>query len=207
MQIIWHGQFCFQIIASSKGKNNLVTIVIDLFDETSGLRVPKLTADIFLSTHNNINTKAILGSPFVVDGPGEYEIKNVFIQGIDSEFNSNTIYIVEVEGIRVCHLGNLTQKELTTEQIEEIGNVDILMVPIGGFNVISAKEAVGIIAQIEPKIIIPMYFQLPKLKSNLDNLDKFLKLTGTKAVDSQNKLLIKKGDLPAEESKIVILNP
>ena len=150
MQIIWHGQSCFQII-SSRGKNNHVNIVIDPFSEDIGLKVPKLEADIVLITHNHHdhnNVKAVGGNPFLVSGPGEYEIKEVFIQGIPAfhdsslgkERGTNTIYTIEAEELKLCHLGDLVQKELTPEQIDKIGQVDILMIPTGGVYTISAKE-------------------------------------------------------------------
>lgn len=214
MQIIWYGQSCFQI-TTSKGKNHLINIVIDPFDESIGLKVPKLTADIVLITHSHHdhnNVKAVSGNPFIVNGPGEYEVKGVFIQGIDSHHDSsfgkerglNTIYIIKTEEMQICHLGDFGQKELTSEQVEQIGNIDILILPIGGVYTISAKEAKGIISQIEPKIIIPMHYQIPKLKIKLDDLDKFLKVVGIKTIEPQNKLSIKKGDL-SQEAKIIVL--
>ena len=217
MQIIWHGQACFQII-TQKGKNSQVNIVIDPFDETTGLRVPALEADILLishSHHDHNNIKAVKGSPFLIAGPGEYEIKEVFIQGISAFHDSllgrerglNTIYTIETEGMRLCHLGDLGQKELIPEQIEKISEVDILMIPIGGVYTISAKEAMKVMSQIEPKITIPMHYQIPKLKIKLDGLDKFLKTMGLKSIEPLNKLSIKKKDLSEEEAKIIVLKP
>jgi L-ascorbate metabolism protein UlaG (beta-lactamase superfamily) len=217
MQIIWQGQSCFQMI-SSQGKNHQVNIVIDPFDESLGLRVPKLEADILLVTHqhhDHNNVKAVAGNPFLIEGPGEYEIKEVFIQGIPSwhddkqgkERGQNTIYTIETEEIRLCHLGDLGQKELTSEQIEKIGEVDILMIPIGGVYTISAKEAVKIMSQIEPNIILPMHYQIPKLKLKLDGLDKFLKTMGIKSITPLAKLSIKKKDISPEEAKIIVLKP
>jgi len=86
MQIIWKGQSCFQII-TSQGKNHQVNIIIDPFDESTGLRIPKLEADVLLVTHQHSdhnNVKAVAGNPFLIDGPGEYELRGVFIQGISS---------------------------------------------------------------------------------------------------------------------------
>ncbi|MDP2966958.1 MAG: MBL fold metallo-hydrolase [bacterium] len=217
MTIFWHGQSCFQII-SSQGKNNHVNIVIDPYSEDIGLKVPKLEADILLITHghhDHNNIKAVAGTPFLINGPGEYEIKEVFIQGISAFHDSssgkergvNTIYTIEAEELRICHLGDLGQKELTPEQIDKIGQVDILMIPTGGVYTISAKEAVKIMSQIEPNIIIPMHYQLPKLKLKLDGLDKFLKTMGIKKLDSLPKLSIKKKDVLPEEAKIIVLNP
>jgi len=217
MQIIWKGQSCFQII-SSQGKNNHVNIVIDPYSEDIGLKVPKLEADILLTTHNHYdhnNVKVVGGNPFLIQGPGEYEIKEVFIQGIPAFHDSslgkergiNTIYTIEAEELRLCHLGDLGQKELTSEQIDKIGQVDILMIPVGGVYTISAKEAVKIMSQIEPNITIPMHYQLPELKLKLDGLDKFLKTMGIKKLASLPKLSIKKKDILPEEAKIIILSP
>ena len=217
MQIIWHGQSCFQII-SSQGKNNHVNIVIDPYSEDIGLKIPKLEADIVLTTHSHHdhnNVKAVGGNPFLVQGPGEYEIKEVFIQGIPSFHDSslgterglNTIYTIEAEDLKLCHLGDLGQKELTSEQIDKIGQVDILMIPIGGIYTISEKEAVKIMSQIEPNITIPMHYQIPKLKLKLESLDKFLKTMGIKKLDTLPKLTIKKKDILPEEAKIIILSP
>jgi len=213
MQITWHGQSLFQITTSPE-KNIQVRIVIDPFDKSIGLRVPKLEADILLisrqhSDHNNVG--AVAGNPFLIEGPGEYEIKNIFIQGILSFHNKNqekdinTIYTISNENIRLCHLGNFGQKELTEEQLEKIGEVDILMIPIGGEPTLSAKEAAKIMSQLEPKITIPMHYAIPKLKVKLESLDKFLKVFGVKSLSPINKLSIKKKDISTEEAKIIVL--
>ena len=217
MQIIWYGQSCFEII-TTPAKNSQVRIVIDPFSEEIGLKAPKLEADILLVTHNHHdhnNVKAVSGSPFLISGPGEYEIKNIFIQGIASwhdnsrgqERGENTIYIIETEDLKLCHLADLGQKELFEEQLEKIGEVDILMIPIGGTYTISAREALKIMSQIEPKITIPMHYQVPKLKLKLDGIDKFLKSLGIKSIAPLSKLTVKKKDIPAEEAKIVVLKP
>lgn len=241
MNIIWHGQFCFEIVATP-AKNSQIKIVIDPFSEEIGLKVPRLEADILLSTHGHYdhnNTKAVSGipsagsnqPPFLISGPGEYEIKNVFIQGIVSsvaetlsnlpprpaprrsahndkkgkERGENTIYTIEVEDLRLCHLGDFSQKELVEDQLEKIGEIDVLMIPVGGAYTVSAKEAMKIMAQIEPKITIPMHYALPKLKIKLDSLDKFLRSLGVKSIEPLSKLTIKQKDISAEEAKIVVL--
>ena len=221
MQIIWHGQSCFQII-TSQGKNSQTSIVIDPFSEEIGLRLPKLEADILLVTHHHYDHDNIkgVGSPsggnyFLVDGPGEYEVKNVFIRGIQAfhdnsqgkERGENTIYTIESEDLKLCHLGDLGQKELTDEQLEVIGEVDILLIPIGGVYTISAKEAMNVMSQIEPNITIPMHYLIPKLKDKLDGLDKFLKGLGMKSITPENKLSIKKKDILPEEAKVIVLKP
>lgn len=215
MQIIWHGQSFFRIL-TKRGKEKLVNIVIDPFDEKIGLKTPSLEADILLITHhhhNHDNVEAIKGKPFLIDGPGEYEIKEVFIQGIPAFHDNiggkkrglNTIYTIETKKIRLCHLGDLGQKELNSEQLEKIGNIDILMIPIGGTYTISAREASKIISQLEPKIVIPMHYLIPKLKIKLEGLNKFLKIMGIKRPEILKKFSIKKKDLPINGVKIVIL--
>ena len=224
MHIIWQGQSCFQILASRNKEQ--VSILIDPFDETVGLKVPFLSADILCITHDHRdhnNKKAVKGpsagsgqeKTFLIDGPGEYEVKEVFIQGISAfhddeqgaKRGSNTIYTIEAEGMRLCHLGDLGERELTAEQLEEIGDVDILMIPVGGVYTISAKEAGKIISQIEPRVVIPMHYSLPKLKVKLEGVDKFLKEMGKKSVETLPKLLIKQAQLPEEETKIIVLQP
>lgn len=217
MQITWHGQSCFQI-TTSKNKNGIISIVIDPFSPETGLKVPSLEADILLVSHqhkDHNNIQAVSGNFFLIEGAGEYEVKEVFIQGIPSfhdgalgkERGVNTIYTIEAEDLKICHLGDLGQKELTAEQVEKIGEVDILMVPIGGVYTISTKEVPKIMSQIEPKITIPMHYALPKLKINLDSLDKFLKTFGLKSLEPLKKLSIKKKDLAPEEAKIILLKP
>jgi len=222
MQIFWKGQSCFQIIAAPE-KNNPVKIVIDPFSEV-GLRLPKLEADVLLTTHGHADHNNIKGvdpsagsgqGPFLIQGPGEYEVKGVYVKGIPSfhddkegkERGNNTIYVIEVEDLKICHLGDLGQKELTKEQMEEIGEIDVLMLPVGGVYTLAAKEALQVMSQVEPKITIPMHYAVPKLKYKLEGVDKFLKILGIKSVAPEEKLTIKKKDMTEEEARVVVLNP
>jgi len=218
MNITWYGQSCFQI-SSNQGRNNHVSIIIDPFGGDIGLKLPrKLEADIVLVSHDHFdhnNIKAVSGLPLVIKGPGEYEIKGVFVQGIPgfhdnsqgAERGNVTIYTIEVEGMRICHLGDLGQKELSSDQLDKIGEVDILMIPVGGIYTIDAGEAIKVMAQIEPKITIPMHYQIPKLKIKLGGIDKFLKALGIKSLEPLPKLSIKKKDISSEEAKIIVLKP
>jgi L-ascorbate metabolism protein UlaG (beta-lactamase superfamily) len=216
MNITWKGQSCFQI--TTQKTKNPVNITIDPFSPEIGLRSPTGAADIVLVTHDHHdhnNTKAVAGQPLIISGPGEYEIKDVYILGIPSfhdsadgkERGANTIYVINAEDLRICHLGDLGQKELTEDQLEKIGEVDILMIPVGGNFTISEKEAQKIMSQIEPKITIPMHYQIPKLKLKLEGVDKFLKSLGIKSMQPLPKLSIKKKDILPEEAKIIVLEP
>lgn len=219
MQISWKGQACFYMVVS-RGKDSQVKLVIDPFGEATGLSLPSMEADVVVVTHDHEdhnNKKAVKGEPFIISNPGEYEVKGVFVQGIPSfhddvlgkERGQNTIYTIEGEGIRVCHLGDFGQKELTPQQLEAIGDVDILLIPVGGVYTINGKEAQKIISQLEPKIVIPMHYLLPKLKYKLNPVEDFLRTMGAKKVEPQEKLLIKEKDLSAEreETEIVVLQP
>lgn len=217
-KITWAGQSCFQI-SVSPSKDVSVDIVIDPFDEKIGLKLPNMSADIVLATHDHpdhSNFKGIKGEPFVIDGPGEYEIKGVFVQGIDSwhddaqgkERGKNTIYTIETENIRFCHLGDLGQKQLTDEQLETIGHVDILMIPVGGTYTITGAEALKIIGQIEPKVVIPMHYALPKLTVDIDGVEVFLKAIGKTSIEPIDKFTVKTSTLPKDrDMEIVVLKP
>lgn len=217
-KITWAGQSCFQISVSNS-KDHSADVVIDPFNEEAvGFKLPNLSADVALVTHDHKdhnNIKGLKGEPFVIDGPGEYEVKGVFVRGIPSSHGDgsgkdkgvNTIYVFEAEDMKFCHLGDLGQKELTDEQLEKIGQIDILMIPVGGTYTISSAEAPKIIGQIEPKIVIPMHYALPKLKMELDDVAKFLKAMG-KSATPQEKYSIKQKDLPKEGmTEFVVLQP
>ena len=226
MIITWYGQSCFRI-NTQKNRSSSVNILIDSLIKESGLRSPKLEADILLFT-NPDNEKMAKGDCFLITGPGEYDVKEVYVEGISTQAKKNTIFTIEAEGMKICHLGKLDQKELSSEQLEKIGVVDILMLPIGGLETLNAEEAMKVMAQIEPKITIPMYYKVPKLKINpvrdsggkkkaqtkkisngvkLDTLDKFLKALAIKSLQPLPKLSIKKKELSSEEAKVIVLEP
>lgn len=211
MDIYWYGQACFKI----KGKT--AAVVIDPFDpQMLGLKLPKdLEATVVLSTHSHgdhSNFAAVSGHPTVVTGPGEFEISGVSINGIDSfhdnsqgsERGHNTIYHIFMDGINIVHLGDLGHI-LSDEQVSAIDTTaDILMIPVGGVYTIDAKTAAKVVAQLEPKIVIPMHYSIPGLKVELQGLEEFLKEMGAENISPQTKLSISKDKLP-EETTVVIL--
>jgi len=218
MKISWYGQSLFHI--SSRTKKSQVRISINPFEKEIGLKIPTLRTDILLSSNKeNHNLNSIKDNYFLIDNPGEYEVKGVFIEGIptfnfkngkDEEikklFDGNTIYTIEVENIKICHLGRFNQKKLKENQLERIGIVDILMIPVGGNNTITAEEAIKIIDQIEPGIIIPMQYAVPGLKTKLNKLDNFLKLSKAEGLKPIEKLIVKKSDIDSEQPKIITLS-
>lgn len=223
MDIYWYGQACFKL----KGKN--ASVIIDPFDpDFTGLKLPKdlpagkagLQADVVLTSHNHkdhnfvsVVTNPQGGKPMVFDRPGEYEVAGAVITVINSfhdntegsERGTNNILHLLLDNLDIVHLGDLGQSKLTEEQISEIGQTDILLVPVGSVYTIDSKAASEIISQLEPKIIIPMHFKIEGLKFELEKVDGFLKEMGAENAASQPKLSITKEKLP-EEPQVVVLS-
>ncbi len=216
MNIIWYGQSCFKLSSSAKNlSGEPITLITDPFDKSIGLNPPRTSADIVTVSHqhhDHNNVAAIKGEPFVVDGPGEYEIKGVTIEGIPSfhdkkqgaERGDNTIYVIKMDEIKICHLGDLGHS-LTDKQMEKIDGIDILMIPVGGNFTISWDEADSVINQVEPRIVIPMHYHLPGLKIKLDPVDKFCKEMGVSAKETVSKISLKKKDLPQEKTEVMVM--
>lgn len=214
MIITWYGHSCFKIQTRYQGEE--VVLAIDPFSKELGLHPPQFKADIVLVTHEHSdhnNISALRGEPFLISEPGEYEIKGIEIVGISAFHDNNegkergevTIFRLDIEDMALVHLADFGQSELTAEQLEELGNVDILMIPIGGTFTINGEQAVKIINQIEPKIVIPMHYKLPGLKIKLEGVDKFLESMGLKQKELREKLVIKASDLPKEETEVIVM--
>jgi len=200
--------------SSFKLKGKSVTLVTDPFDSTfTGLKFPKHTAcDIVTVSHDHKDHNEVTqleGDPFVVRGAGEYDIKGVDIIAISTEHGGdvpekNTIYRIEMEDLNIVHLGDLGRL-LTSAEIDLLDGVDILFVPVGGTYTIDAAQAKKIIAEIEPKVVIPMHYDRPGLAiKNLAPVSIFLKEMEKEQVVAQPKLSISKGKLP-EEMQVVVL--
>lgn len=214
MNISWLGQACFKIEAKSNGEN--ITILIDPYDDSIGLKMPRVKADIALITHDHHdhnNLEAVKGEPFIIKSPGEYEIKKVFVYGVPtyhddkqgSERGTNIAYRIDVENLSIVHLGDLGHI-LNDEQLELLEDADVLMIPVDSKYTLGAKKASEVISQIEPRIVIPMHYKIPGLKIDLDTLDAFCKEMGIKNTPTkEDKLKINKKDLITEETKIIIL--
>ena len=198
MTLYWHGGNCVSI------QNKEAELVIDPQDLEKELKLAK-PAEVFLLTRlpdgQASDSKSVKipakSSSFIINMPGEYDTKGFFVMGL-GEIVGGVIYIVESEGIRVCHLPDI-KKELTDEQLEMISDVDVLLADIGNnddSNEITAK----VINQIEPRIVVPMGYDPAKKQKT------FLEEMGASGNEPQNKLSIKKKDLPQEETEIVILN-
>ncbi len=210
MNISWYGHRCIRIEAKEG------TILVDPFDPKAvGLRGPTIKDDLVLVSEFAPG-KPILermnDDAFVVRGPGEYERKGIAVRGIQSwadsqqgkELGLSTIYCIVAEELSVCHLGATGQDKLTDEQLEAIGDPDILILPVGGQSALDAKVAAEIATQIEPKIIIPVQFAIAGAAYEADKVEKFIKEMGL-PVEKMETLRITKKLLPADQTRLVVL--
>ena len=208
MTITWFGHSCFRIEAKEG------SILIDPFSKDIGLKPPRVKDDLILVTHNHYDHNNVEGAPpqaMVIAGPGEYEKQGIYVRGILSyhdkvegkERGLNTIYVIKSEDMVVCHMGDFGQAEFEGNQLDDIGDVDILMLPVGGKYTIDYKEAVETVGKIGPKIVIPMHYKIKDLKIDIDGVDKFIKELGL-TPEKVDKYKIAKKNLPAEEVKLIL---
>lgn len=209
MDISWLGHSCFRI----KGSN--ATVITDPYSPSLGYSLGKPTARIVTVSHQHSGhcyVQDINGEPKLVARPGEYEISGVLIIGIATfhdddrgkERGGNTVYLMEIDEISICHLGDLGHT-LTTEQVEEIGNVDVLLLPVGGVSTINAPMAAEVVRQLEPKAVLPMHYKTPALSRELESVGNFLKEMGVKEIEPQPKLSLTKSSLPIS-TQVFLLN-
>ncbi|MCP4420561.1 MAG: MBL fold metallo-hydrolase [Chloroflexi bacterium] len=207
MEITWYGLSCFRIT-----ERKHATIVTDPFNGKLGLSSLKLKSDVVTVSHDakghNYAT-AVTGKRHKLTGPGEYEIGNVFITGIVTAnaepSKRNVVYMFDYDGLTVAHLGDMHKVPKQT-QIEALEQVSVLLVPVGSGNSLNAAQASELVSMLEPNIVIPMHYQLPNLKLELDGVDRFLKEMGVTDPREETSLKINASNLP-EETETVILVP
>jgi len=210
MEITWLGHACFRL----KGKDAVV--VTDPYGPDVGYGKLRTSADIVTLSHEHFDhnyVQGVSGEPKVIRGPGEYEIKGVFITGLATfhddkqgqERGRNTVYWITIDDVVVCHLGDLGYV-LSQAQVEEMAQVDVLLVPVGGFYTINAAQATEVVSLLQPKIVIPMHFKTEVAGLKIDPVDKFYKEMGLKKGPlPQPKLAVAKANLP-EETQVVALD-
>jgi len=211
MEIAWHGYSCFRLT-----ERNSASIVTDPFDKSIGLTTPRLKADVVTISHEapGYSNSDIVKGVRTITGPGEYEIGGAFITGVntsstkqetDSETFLNTVYVIDYESASVCHLGDINTIPSQT-QIEALGTVDVLLIPVGGGKGLNAAQAAEIISLIEPSIVVPMHYRTGNIKAKLDPLSRFLKEMGLGKINPEPNLKVVKSSLP-EETQVRVLDP
>ena len=209
MEITWLGHACFRL------KGSQATVITDPYPPDLGYSLGKQTARVVTVSHQHPGhsyISGIGGEPKVIKGPGEYEIGGILVIGLPTfhdgdggkQRGKNIVYLIEVDEVAICHLGDLGHV-LTTQQVEEIGNVDVLLVPVGGVSTINASLAAEVVRQLEPKIVVPMHYKTEVLKRELEPVDRFLKEMGVKDVTSRPRLSVTKANLPVS-TQVLLMN-
>jgi len=200
MDIKWLGHSCFQI------RSRTATIVTDPFSPDYGYSLGEPTSRIVTMSHGHAGhsyIQGVGGDTKSLRAPGEYEISGVLIVWVstfhDNEKGAargkNTVFVMDVDEVSVCHVGDLGHV-LSTDHVEAIGNVDVLMVTVGGVSTIDAAAAAEVVRQLEPKVILPMHYKTDVLDRGLAPVEDFLKEMGLKDVVSQPKLTVTRANLP-----------
>ncbi|TMC56066.1 MAG: MBL fold metallo-hydrolase [Chloroflexi bacterium] len=208
MEITWLGHSCFRM----RGREGIV--VTDPFSKEAGYDWSRPRADIVTISHphdNHNQPQRVAGDPKVISGPGEYEISNIFVTGIGSyhdnkkgsDRGANTIYLIEFEDLKVCHLGDLGHVP-SEAQAEALSGLDVLLVPVGGVTTINAAQAAEVVSLLEPRIVIPMHYKTKAFAGKLEGVEKFFKEMGLKDVEEQDSLKLNKS-ASEEETHVVVL--
>lgn len=210
MRLKWLGHACF-LITSSEG----IRILTDPFDSTVGYKVPDVETDIVTTSHDHFDhnyVEAVKGDYIHLNASGQHNVKDIEITGIDtfhdedkgSKRGNNVVFTYLVDGMKVCHLGDLGHM-LTDEQIEQVGEVDILLLPVGGTYTIDHMQAAKLAGMIRPRLVIPMHYKTPVMNFDIDGVDKFLAHFNSVQWLKQNELELKPESLQSLK-KVVVLN-
>ncbi len=211
MELFWYGHSCFRL--SERGS---ASVVCDPYDAMAvGYEPLKLKADIVTISHNKPGHNylaGVKGDPYTITGPGEFEIGGVFITGIQTNGHSkkseedprNTLYMFDYNGITILHLGGINRVPTQTE-VEELGPIHIVLVPVGGGTSLNAAKAAEVISLLEPNIVIPMHYANPASIIKLDPLSKFEKEMGIATIETQPSLKVTSVSSLPEDSKVIAL--
>jgi L-ascorbate metabolism protein UlaG (beta-lactamase superfamily) len=211
MDVTWLGHGCFRL----RGRG--AAVVMDPYPPTIGLKLSRMDAEVVTVSHDHGNhsyTQVVRDGAYEIHGPGEYEVAGVSVIGVPTYHDSekgkregrNTVYLIEMDDIRVCHLGDLGHK-LEDAEAEAVASPDVLLVPVGGHTTMSGGQAAEVVRQLEPRYVVPMHYAIPGLKLELDPIDRFLKEMGVTSSEPQPKLSVQKSSMTEYETKVVVLEP
>lgn len=207
MEITWYGLSCFRI--TERGR---ITAITDPFADTIGIPSPKLKGDIVTVSHDvpgHNFVEAVKTDPHIMRGSGEYEVGGVFVTGVamhdTASGRENVAYLFDYDNLTVLHLGDLAHVP-DQSAVEGLGQVNVLLVPVGGGNGLSAAEAAEVVALVEPYFVVPMHYALPGIAIDLDPVDKFLKAMGVSKAQELDTLKVSAADAP-EQPQVIILTP
>jgi L-ascorbate metabolism protein UlaG (beta-lactamase superfamily) len=206
LDVTWLGQSCFRL----RGKG--AAVVTDPYPPALGPKL-KLEADVVTVSHEHESHSHVqaVKAAYVVEGPGEYEVGGVTVSGMPTFHDDqqgaahgrNTVYVIELDDVRVCHLGDLGHT-LDDATLESLGNVDVLLVPVGG-SALDGARAAEVVRQVEPRFVVPMHYAHPSIRKELGPVDRFLKEMGVAESEAQTKLAVQASSAESE-TKVVVLD-
>lgn len=210
MEITWYGRSCFRL----RGRG--ASVVTDPFSPEMGYRLPRMSASLVTVSNDDEEhnyTRIVRDRPYLIQGPGEYEVGGIFVIGVrtypedkrGAENGKNTAYLIEFEEIAICHLGDLGHLP-TQEQIEELDGIDILMIPVGGRDVLTSARAAEVVSMLEPRLVIPMRYRIPDMDREMATVTRFLGEMNAKDVQPQENLRVTVSQLPSETG-VALLTP
>ena len=212
VEITWLGHSCFRL------RDRAATVVADPYGKDLGLNLVRVRADIVTVSHDADDhnyIKGVKGDFQVLTGPGEYEVSSVFVTGLElrgdrkarkeaADQPRNTVFVFEFDDLTVCHLGDLNLVPTQAQVEEALGEVDVLLIPVGGGESLNAAQASEVVSLLEPHIVIPMHYHIPGVSKELDAVSKFFKEMGLDKVAPQESLKVGRGSL-SEETQVVVL--
>jgi L-ascorbate metabolism protein UlaG (beta-lactamase superfamily) len=206
MEIYWLGHSCFRL----RGRDAVV--LTDPCPPTTGYKIGRVPANIVTISHDAPESsyrQAVTGDAKFITGPGEYEISSVMIAGVrtrgaKSERKRNVAYVMEIDDVKVCHLGDIDHVP-AGDDVERLSNADILLLPVGGGSTIDSAAAAEIVSMLEPSIVIPMKYRTEASTGELEPVDRFLKEMGVENHEVQPRLSITKSGLPSQTT-VALLN-
>ncbi|MFC1622860.1 MBL fold metallo-hydrolase [Patescibacteria group bacterium] len=218
MNIQYYGHSCFKITTKPEGRgaSDVVTF-FDPFDKSIGIKPPQGQADVVFVSHtqhtDHNNVDSIKGDPVIIDTPGEFVVKGMNVIGVDTFHDKeegalrgrNTVFVIETENMRICHMGDIGI-EPTPEDLEKIGEIDILMIPVGGNFTITGKEASKLVHKIEPKMVIPMHFKDNDVKVEIADETEFCEEMGNCPKNKINKVTLRKSDLSEKTMDVLLMS-
>ena len=211
MDVTWLGHGCLRL----RGRG--AAVVTDPYPPAIGLKLSRMDAEVVTVSHGHDNhsyTQVVRDGAYEIHGPGEYEVAGVSVIGVPTYHDAekgkkegrNTVYLIEIDDVRVCHLGDLGHK-LDDTEAEAVASPDVLLVPVGGHKTMNAAQAAEVVRQLEPRYVVPMHYAIPGLKMQLDPIDRFLKEMGVTSSEAQPKLAVQKSSVTEYETKVVVLEP
>lgn len=208
MQIFWQGYSSIRI--ESKNGDQASTLVTDPFENEASVRFPRtLESEIVLLSNEDrklFNLEALNGKPFIISQPGEYEARGVFVDAIrDADIGDQAvIYRIMSEGMSIAFLGRINRK-LTNAELERLESVDVLLLPVGGGDGLSPTVAADLISEIEPRVVVPIHYSIPGIKTELGTVEAFCKHLGACQKEDMTRLKIQKKDLPVDAMMVAVL--